>query len=193
MSLQQTNDWGLVLREKTKRNNIGHYNSDQIALNHLPDGMQQGRFVGYDFKYHTINHTQTYSSPQKYQLSLGGGVWEQSCHSALVYHKRLLLSLDPFQTKPVYKPNYKILKCLCTSVVLIPRKVVFTQMPGLGRTTAPWGFRLWPPWHFITFNLPSKGHSKLDYKTKTVLTLIFFHGVRRKYIFYVLNFNEDED
>ncbi len=157
-----------------KHNNIWHYYSDQIELNHLPDGVQQGRFVGYDFKYHTINHSRNTS------LSLGGGVWEQSCHSAFVYHKHLLLPLDPFQIKPVYKLNYKILKCLCTSVVLIHRKVVFTQMPGLGRTTAPWGFRLLPPWHFITFNLPSKGHSKLDYETKTVLKLIFSMGYKEK-------------
>lgn len=122
----------------------------------------------------------TAEAQQKYQLSLGGGVWEQSCHSAFVYHKRLLLPLDPFQIKPVYKLNYKILKCLCSSVVLIHRKVEFTQMPGLGRITAPWGFLLWPPWHFITFNLPSKGHSKLDYKTKTVLKLIFSMGYEEK-------------
>ncbi len=42
--------------EKTKRNNIWHYYSDQIALNHLPDGVQQGRFVDYDFKYHNKSH-----------------------------------------------------------------------------------------------------------------------------------------
>ncbi len=71
-------------------------------------------------------------------------------------------------------------KCLCTSVVLMHGKVVFTQMPGLGSTptTAPWGFRLCPPWHFITFNLPSKGHSKLDYKTDYV-EIFFFHGLWR--------------